>query len=151
MFEMKKVLLVGLFLAVFSGLAFALPSSSNVGVNPQFGGQADIVPLPVPSLSLAVVQVPTADIVEPVPVATSDISSPEPRSEPSRGSGSSLTITEMKLVMGGGRNYNPFTKTWGYRDAFTGMMRERFMLSWEEKRQKVGAIDLLPYDLRYSK
>lgn len=148
MFEMKKVLLVGLFLAVFSGLAFALPSLPNVQT--QLGGQADIVPLPVPSLSLAVVQVPTADIVEPVPVATSDISSPEPRSNV-RGSGSSLTITEMKLVMGGGRNYNPFTKTWGYRDAFTGMMRERFMLSWEEKRQKVGAVDLLPYDLRYSK
>jgi len=69
----------------------------------------------------------------------------------SRGSGSSLTVSEMRMVMGGGRNFDPVSKTWGYREAFSGMKRERFLLSWEAKRAKVGAVELLPLDLRYSK
>lgn len=150
MFEMKKVLLVGFFLAVFSMSAFALPIQFHGGTSKQpLEEQAGLAP--VPSFSLAVVPVPNADVFEPPAIATPITSFPEPRSEPSRGSGSSLTVSEMKIVMGGGRNYNPFTKSWGYREPFTGMVRERFMLSWEAQRQKVGAVELLPYDLRYSK
>lgn len=148
--NLVKVALVGVFLFLASGLAFALPVADIA--QPQ-GEQADRLLLPVPSFSLAnyptlstsVIpsrpQSPPTVNVDPVPVISSV----------SSGSGSSLTITEMRLVMDGGKNYNFITKEWGYRDAFSGQRRNNFMLSWEEKRKKVGAVDLLPYDLRYSK
>lgn len=66
-----------------------------------------------------------------------------------RGSGSSLTIKEMSIVMSGGRNYDPLTKKWGYREPFAGEKRNTFMLSWEAKRVKYGASGL-PDGLKYS-
>lgn len=64
---------------------------------------------------------------------------------------SSLTVSEMRLVMNGGRNYDPYTKKWGYRDAFVGEKRNAFMLSWESHRRKSNVNQLLPEGLRYSK
>lgn len=106
----------------------------------------------------------SADVV--TPHASADVVSPLPfghHSDPSVGvepsnrllvvsvGGSSLTVSEMKLVMNGGRNYDPYTKKWGYRDAFVGEKRNAFMLSWESHRRKSNVNQLLPFGERYSK
>jgi len=147
--NLVKVALVGVFLFLVSGLAFALPVADTIQPLEDQADSAVSGPsfslANYPTLSTSVIpsrpQSPPTVNVDPVPVISSV----------SSGSGSSLTITEMRLVMDGGKNYNFDTKEWGYRDEFKGMMRERFMLSWEKAREKVGAVELLPYDLRYSK
>lgn len=97
---------------------------------------------------------PVADVVVPVP---SQPQSPNVGKEPpiiisssKSVGGSSLTVSEMKIVMGGGRNFDPVSRKWGYREPFTGQKRNSFMLSWEKKRVKYGASGL-PDGLKYSK
>lgn len=97
---------------------------------------------------------PIADVVVPVP---SQPQSPNVGKEPpiiisssKSVGGSSLTVSEMKIVMNGGRNFDPITRTWGFREPFTGEKRNSFLLSWEAKRVKYGASGL-PDGLRYSK
>ena len=119
--------------------------------------QADSLPglpvLTVVSADTITRIVPVADVVVPVP---SQPQSPNVGKEPpiiinsskSIG-GSSLTVSEMKIVMDGGRNFDPKTRKWGYREPFTGQKRNSFMLSWEAKRVKYGASGL-PDGLKYS-
>lgn len=155
---MKKVFLVGLVSLLFSGVVSGLLNDSSTNQVGVFAVPSADTP---PVLTVDVVTVPSADVVylpapTPVPVPL-----PTPSGEPesfesssielSRGSGSSLTVSEMRLVMNGGRNYDTKTKTWGYRYPMSGERRNNFLLSWEAKRAKVGAVELLPSDLRYSK
>lgn len=144
--NMFRVVSVGLIIVAFLSLnAFALPTLSQVDAE-----QADVL-LPVPSFLLAIVSVPTADVVEPPTIATHITSYQEPRALVSRGSSSSLTVSEMHLVMGGGKNYNFITKSWGYRDAFRGQMRNNFILSWEAHRKISNVNQLIPNNELFSK
>lgn len=153
---MKKFILVlGIFL--LSGIVSGLPND----LTQPTGGLSAVPSVDArPVLSVDLVQVPSADIVAyplppvPVPFPTPSVESERISSAAImliRGSGSSLTVSEMRMVMGGGRNYDTLTKTWGVRYPMTGQRRNNFLLSWEAKRAKVGAVDLLPLDLRYSK
>lgn len=150
---LQNMFRVGIVLLVLSTLS--LGASAVMEYNqPE---QADYTPgLPaftVVSADTITRIVPVADVVVPVP---SQPQSPSAGKEPpiiiSSNSigGSSLTVSEMKIVMGGGRNYDPETRTWGFREPFTGQKRNSFMLSWEAKRVKYGASGL-PDGLKYSK
>lgn len=154
---MKKIFLLGMISLLFSGAVSGLLNDSTT----QQGGvfavpSADTLPV----FTVDVATVPNADTYFPAPSPV-PFPLPTPSGEPvsfessskaiTRGSGSSLTVSEMRLVMAGGRNYDTITKTWGMRYPMVGERRNNFLLSWEAKRMKVGAVELLPLDLRYSK
>lgn len=154
----KKFLLLVLVSFLFSGFVVGMPVSNNsyapdtpyLELEESFSTGSSSLVFIVDSE-----QTSSNKVVQSVSFSTSSVG-PELSKSMSKkaitsGSGSSLTISEMKIVMNGGRNYNPFTKKWGYRDAMRGERRNNFLLSWEAKRAKVGVIDLLPEGLRYSK
>lgn len=145
--KMIRTMLVLLVLSTLSLGASAFISSSQEQADSYTG-------LPVFTVVSVDAVNPVADVVVPVP---SQPQSPNVGKEPSiiissskSVGGSSLTISEMKIVMNGGRNFDPKTKKWGYREPFTGEKRNSFLLSWEAKRVKYGASGL-PDGLKYSK
>ena len=147
----KKVFLVTLLTLFLSFSVNGLPNN-HVG-----GSVAENDPLLPPLIVLSTsVTSPLSDVITPVligPHSPSGGDSPTFSSSNSFFSvgESSLSLSEMRLVMNGGRNYDPYTKKWGYRDAFVGEKRNAFMLSWESHRRKSNVNQLLPFGERYSK
>lgn len=151
---LQNMFRIGIVLLVLSTLSVGASALMEYPSVPPLE-QADSFPsLPVLTVVSADTVTPVADVVVPVP---SQPQSPNMGKEPpiivissKSVGGSSLTASEMKIVMGGGRNFDPKTRKWGYREPFTGEKRNSFLLSWEAKRVKYGASGL-PDGLRYSK
>ncbi len=150
MFCMFRNVLIGLVVVAFFSLnSFALPNNQTSNSSDVVLKQEDSLLAFSPPVSF-----PVAILKQPFPKDNEEsgptlISSSSNRG--SVGSHSSLTLSEMHLVMAGGRNFDPYTKRWGYRNAFVGEMRNNFMFSWEAKRIKNNVKQLIPNEELYSK
>jgi len=51
---------------------------------------------------------------------------------------SSLTYRELRLVMAGGRVFDPVTRTWSVRPLMTGLQKSNLFSSWLGKRDRVN-------------
>lgn len=148
-----STILILFFLIIFlSSFVIALPTVSQQKIDPNRMAEVGISP----PLFVTVID------SKPIIVANwyrfddtvlSPLKSEIVKVEPmiNRGSvGSSLTINEMRIVMGGGRNWDPFSKEWGYRDSMRGIRRTNFLLSWEANRKRSRVNQLIPIDELYS-